>query len=141
MCVGERGGPIISGREMQRLKTVGGSPPPQKSRFFVAWNHCIISEKTERTGAKPSWFWWERRQRGVRHSLTRKCGALIAVSSSVLRNLSLVSRLPQTAKVYESLVSDYLGELLVATAAAVCTYERTFASEIHAEFFATIQIE
>lgn len=42
------------GREMQRLKTweahchLGQSPPHQKSLFFVAWNHCIISGKTEK---------------------------------------------------------------------------------------------
>lgn len=98
VCLGERRAYI--GPRDAKIEDGRRLTTPHKSLFFVAWNHCIISEKTEEDRGYA--------QRDLVGEVTERdasffrmqCGALIAVSSQ-LKSLSLVSKLQQTAKVYE----------------------------------------
>lgn len=76
-CVWEREGPV-SGREMQRLKTVGGSTAPSKVPFL----RCLeplhyFGGNSEGPGICPAGSWWER----GRHFPTCNAELSVAVSS------------------------------------------------------------
>lgn len=130
-------GGATNGPRDAKIEDVGGAlplgtTPPQKSLFFVAWNHCMISEKTQMDRGQAFGGRDEREVHRLPHVMWSSLLLYphCSLASHTHFKVSKYSRLQK----FMGHVRDHLGEFLLATATAACTCERISASKIPTEF-------